>query len=48
MFVSQWLSQMGRISSAYSSKSGMDERVTRILSGMLMLQTCKFRKYKTF
>ena len=30
MLVSQWLSQIGRISSMYSSKSGMEERVTRI------------------
>jgi hypothetical protein len=30
MLVSQWLFQMGRISSMYSSKDGMEERVTRI------------------
>ena len=37
ILVSQWLSQIGRISSMYSSKSGMEERVTRIcfISGNL-------------
>ena len=32
MLVSQWLCQRGAISSTYSSRGGMEERVTRILS----------------
>ena len=35
ILVSQWLSQSSRISSQYSSKGGMDERVTLIMLSLL-------------